>query len=190
MGLAANRVSPEGLALNRNYFPNATNSPLPTPAITKSPRAVPGTELASLSATQLVAPKLSGKGLQLVDGNQAAQLFHSSRAQPETFVFIDARNGEHYREGHIPGAYQFDPYHPEQYFTTVLPVCTAAAQVIVYCTGGDCEDSEYAAILLRDAGINPQKLFVFAGGITEWTTNTLPVEVGVRNSGNLRKAGQ
>jgi len=40
--------------------------------------------------------------------------------------------------------------------------------------------------LLRDVGISNQKLFVYAGGITEWMTNSLPVEIGARNSGNLR----
>jgi hypothetical protein len=35
-------------------------------------------------------------------------------------------------------------------------------------------------------GIPNQKLFVFGGGIAEWTTNGLPVETGARNNGNLR----
>jgi rhodanese-related sulfurtransferase len=61
---------------------------------------------------------------------------------------------------------------------------------VIYCNGGDCDDSESAAITLRDVGIANPKLFIYTGGITEWTTNGLPVEIGGRNSGNLRSANQ
>ena len=123
-----------------------------------------------------------------MDGSQAAQLFQDPRFKQGSIVFIDARDEQHYQEGHIPGAYEFDPYRPEKYFAAVLPVCKAAEQIVVYCNGGDCDDSESAALLLRDVGIANQKLFVYGGGITEWTTNGLPVETGERNSGNLRNA--
>jgi rhodanese-related sulfurtransferase len=105
-------------------------------------------------------------------------------------VFIDARDESHYREGHIPGACEFDPYRPDKYFAAILPICRAAEQIVVYCNGGDCDDSETAAILLRNVGIANQKLFIYGGGITEWTDNNLPVETGARNSGNLRGANR
>jgi rhodanese-related sulfurtransferase len=133
---------------------------------------------------------LKEQGLQWVDGHQAAQLFHDPRFKQGSIAFIDARDEPHYQEGHIPGAYEFDPYRPEKYFATVLPVCQAAEQIVFYCNGGDCDDSESAAIALRDVGIANQKLFVYTGGITEWTTNGLPVEIGGRNSGNLRSTNK
>ena len=130
------------------------------------------------------------KGLQLIDGHRAVQLFHDSHLKPGVIAFIDARDEEHYQAGHIPGAYEFDPYHPEKYFPAVLPVCQAAEQIVVYCNGGDCDDSKTAALLLRDVGIANQKLFIYGGGITEWTNNHQPVETGARNSGNLSIAIQ
>ena len=55
-----------------------------------------------------------------------------------------------------------------------------------YCNGGDCDDSEHAAIMLRDSiGIPKEKVFVYGGGITEWATNGLPIELGPRNSGQF-----
>ena len=93
-----------------------------------------------------------------------------------TIVIIDARNEDAYRAGHIPGAYEFDPYHPEKYLATILPKCEAAEKIIVYCNGGECQDSEFAAIALRDAGIPGDKLFVFGGGITEWTDKRQPIQ--------------
>jgi rhodanese-related sulfurtransferase len=182
---AANQISPQGLALTRDYFPSGTAHSVRPVAGTGLPHAA-GTNSEVVSPAQFLAAQMKEKGLQLMDGRQAAQFFHDPRFQSNFIVFIDARDEEHYQQGHIPGAYEFDPYHPEKYFDTVLPVCQKAEQVVVYCNGGDCDDSESAAILLRDVGISNQKLFVYGGGITEWMTNSLPVETGARNSGNLR----
>jgi rhodanese-related sulfurtransferase len=180
----ANLISPRGLALTRNYFPAGINRPVPAAT------GVANTNPPASSPAQLLAGRLKEQGLQWVDGRQAAQLFHDPRFKQGGIAFIDARDEQHYREGHIPGACEFDPYHPEKYFATVLPVCQAAEQIVLYCNGGDCDDSESAAITLRDVGIANQKLFVYTGGITEWTTNGLPVEIGGRNSGNLRSTNK
>jgi rhodanese-related sulfurtransferase len=174
---AANQISPHGLALTRNYFPAKSNH------VTT---AATNTTSAALSPAQLLAAQIKENGLQSVDVGQATNLFHDPRYKPDGIVFIDARDESHYQEGHIPGAYEFDPYHPDKYFAAILPICQAAEQIVVYCNGGDCDDSQTAAILFRNVGIANQKLFIYEGGITEWTNNNLPVETGTRNSGNLR----
>jgi len=184
LAFGANLVSPRGLALTRNYFPAGISRPAP------ATRDVASTNAPAASPAQLLAAQLKEQGLQWVDGRQAAQLFHDPRYLQGNVAFIDARDEQHHREGHIPGAWEFDPYYPEKYFPTVLPVCQAAEQIVVYCNGGDCDDSESAAILLRDVGIENGKLFIYTGGITEWITNGLPVEIGGRNSGNLRRTSK
>jgi rhodanese-related sulfurtransferase len=68
---------------------------------------------------------------------------------------------------------------------TVLPVCQLAQEVVVYCNGGNCEDSAFATSFLVSAGISKEKLSVYPGGIAEWSTNRMPIEVGVRNSGHM-----
>lgn len=173
---SANEISPRGLTLARNYF--APRQDLVAP--------VAGTNYPVLSPGQQVAAELKAKGLQSVDLHRAAQLFHDLRYRWDAVVFIDARNEQNYREGHIPGAREFDPYRPEDYFSAVLPACQAAEQIVVYCHGGDCDDSAVAALLLRDVGIANTKLFVFTGGITVWATNGLPVETGARKSGTFK----
>lgn len=185
LAFAANRVSPRGLALTRDYFPTGTPHQV-RPVANAVPPPAKGTNPVPISAAAFLAEQMRQKGLQLIDGRQALQYFHDPRFQQNKVVFVDARNEEEYQQGHIPGAYEFYPYHPEKYFDAVLPVCQQAEQVVVYCNGGDCDDSESAAILLRDMGISNQKLFVYGGGIGEWMTNSLPVETGARNSGNLR----
>jgi rhodanese-related sulfurtransferase len=181
----ANRVSPRGLALARNYFPTGTNQAVRMAPIAVAPGGVPGTNVAPPAAGEM-----KEKGLQLIDGSRAVQLFHDSHFKPGLIVFIDARDESHYQEGHIPGACEFDPYHPEKYFPAVLPICRAAEQIVVYCNGGDCDDSKTAVLLLKDVGIPDQKLFIYGGGITEWTNTHQPVETGERNSGNLKIAIQ
>jgi len=188
LAFAANQISPRGLALARNYFPTGTNNAVRSATSVPTGR-IAGTNPATPSPAQQLAVQMKQDGLQLIDSRRAVRLFHDSHLK-EGVVFVDARDESHYREGHIPGAYEFDPYHPEQYFPAVLPVCQAAEQIVVYCNGGDCDDSQTAALLLKDVGIANRKLFVYGGGITEWTNNHLPVETGGRNSGNPQNANQ
>ena len=178
VALAANHFSPRGLALNRNYFPEGIRPALP---------AVPvaGTNVTALSSASSPSEPKKQKEWQWIDGRRAVQLFHDSHLKPGVIVFIDARDEEHYLGGHIPGAYEFDPYHPEKYFPAVMPACQAAEQIVVYCYGGDCDDSKSAAHLLRDVGIPNRKLLIYGGGITDWGNNHQSVETGARNSGNL-----
>jgi rhodanese-related sulfurtransferase len=172
---AANQVSPKGLALGRNYFPGGTNkavAPLkiPTPATNQE--------------VELPDPdqRLKDKGLQPISRGKVLGFFRDPRFQEGLIVFVDARNKDEYNDGHIPGAYQLDPYHPEQQIAGVLTACQAADVVVVYCTGGDCEDADSTAILLRDAGIPNAKLFVYGGGYTDWTDNHLAVQEGAQRN--------
>jgi rhodanese-related sulfurtransferase len=66
-------------------------------------------------------------------------------------------------------------------------LCQSAQKIVIYCNGGNCEDSQFAALTLRDAQIPNEKLFVFTGGITEWTNHSYAIELGERNSGRTRK---
>jgi len=168
IAFTANAISPRGLKLARNYFPSG--------------------QVISASATNAApAQKLRDKGLQVMETAAVSTLFRDPRVQDGLIVFIDARNTQHFQEGHIPGAYEFDHYRPEQSLPEVMPVCQTAEQIIVYCTGGDCEDSQFAAIFLRDSlAVPKEKLFVYVGGIHEWEAAGLPIETGERNSGKMR----
>jgi len=190
VALLANLVSPRGLSLTRNYFPSngTTHGNIEGSANSTVNAAVPATNGAGQSAREIVAARLKEKGLQPIDGREATQLFRDPQYELESIVFIDARDDRHYAEGHIPGAYQFDRYYPEKHLSAVLPACLNATKIVVYCTGGDCEDSEFAALALRDAGAPLERIVVYVGGMTEWTANGLPVEVGERKSGTTRGA--
>jgi rhodanese-related sulfurtransferase len=182
IAFAANALSPRGLKLTQDYFHGET---LPLPRAKTDP--INPVATGANSAADPVVTRLKEKGLQVVNGDQAAELFRDPLYQQGAIIFIDARNDEHYQGGHIPGAYQFDNYHPENYMGTVFPLCQSAQKIIIYCTGGNCEDSQFAALTLRDAQIPGEKLFVYTGGITEWTNRGNAVELGERNSGRTQK---
>jgi rhodanese-related sulfurtransferase len=180
LAFAANGLSPRRLQLTKDYFPGTKlNSPAPA-AGTNTLGAAAKTN----SPLELLSVRLREHGLQLADSNQVAQFYHDPRREQDGVIFIDARDDEHYQAGHIPGAYHFDRFHPENYLTNVVAVCLTAQQIVFYCNGGDCDDSEHAALMLRDSlGLPKEKVFVYGGGMNEWTTNALPIELGARNSG-------
>ena len=184
LAFAANALSPHGLPLARNYFPG-TGVGLPR-SVTAVTNAISVTSPPTHSPQDLLSARLQADGLQLANSNQVLQLFHDPRREQDGVIFVDARDEEHYRAGHIPGAYLFDRFHPELYLTNVLSVCLSAEQIVFYCNGGECDDSEHAAIMLRDSiSLPKEKLFVYGGGITEWAINGLPIELGRRNSGQV-----
>lgn len=186
LALAANQLSPRGLALTKNYFPGATKPSARTAPGTNITATRHGTNAASVSDLEALAARLKEKGLQPLDGPAVQELFRDPRYEQELVVFVDARDDRHYQEGHIPGAYQFDHYHPQNHLPMVLPACQNAQKIVVYCNGGNCEDSEFAALTLKDAGVPLERLLVYAGGMAEWAAHGLPLEIGSRKSGNVR----
>jgi rhodanese-related sulfurtransferase len=184
LAFAANALSPRGLALARNYFPGDRSRPVVASSSNQLATIASRTNAAT-GKTDLVAEQVRAEGLRLVDGNQMATLFRDPRCEQGLLIIVDARSDEHYQEGHIPGAYQLDHFHPERYLGTALPACQTAEQILVYCNGGACDDSLQTAIFLRDAGIPRERLFIYAGGIAEWQAKGLPVETGARKSGSI-----
>ncbi len=185
LAFAANALSPRGLLLTKNYFPGASvTTPAPAAVATNAAGVSAAT---TNSPAELLAARFQAEGLQLADSNRVIQFFRDPRREQDGVVFIDARVGEeHYQMGHIPGAYYFDRFHPENYLTNVLQVCMTAQEIVFYCNGGECDDSEHAAIMLRDSlQIPKEKIFIYGGGFTEWATNGLSIELGPRNSGQL-----
>jgi rhodanese-related sulfurtransferase len=179
IAFAANSLSPAGLKLTRNYFPPLT--PGPTNAVLQ----VVGTNQPANAAALLT--RVQQLGFSLLNHEEVVELHRSPEFQQNLLLFVDARDSEHYQRGHIPGAVQFDYYRPEQHLAEVLPLCQLANRIVVYCEGGDCEDSLLAAVFLRDAQVPAQKLAIYEGGYSCWQTNGMPIELGTRNSGLLKE---
>lgn len=193
LAFGANSISPLGLKLNRDYFPHTASVPV-TPRVIKGPTPTPGSPGATApdnSGQSQLAARLKEEGLGLVTSNQVTQILADPRCGADLLLIIDARNETEYQKGHIPGALLLDHYYPDKYLPAVLPLCLKAEQIVLYCHGGDkCEDSEFTAKLLRDAGIPSEKLSIYGGGITEWCANQNQVELGPRKSGQMGKCPQ
>ncbi len=185
--LVANALSPRGLRLSRNYFPASDNRLGSASQGSYSTAERAGTNSGSSDPVQATLQRLQAHGLLTIKSNEVLELVRAPEYQQGLAVLIDARDDSHFQAGHIPGAWQFDHYHPENYLPGLLPVCLNAQKVVVYCKGGACEDSEFAAIMLKDAGVLGGNVFVYAGGISEWTANGQSVETGARGSGQLVK---
>ncbi len=168
LAFVANQLSPQGLRLSRDYF---SAVPVQHNAVSKQ------------DGTNSAVERIRQRGFGFIDLAQAAQLFHSPEYQQKTVLFVDARDDEHYKAGHIPGAYQLYYYQPEPYLPALLPLTQVAEKIVVYCNGGDCEDSELTAVLLQNTGVSPQKISVYGGGFNEWKTKGMPVATGERLSG-------
>jgi len=184
VALVANAVSPCGLKLDQDYFrlwlqaeAGRTNLSLKAPA--------GGTN----SPAELLAAKIRSLNLQPADSNLVSRLFNDPRREGQLILFIDARDEPDYKQGHIPGAFEFYDIYRDKYLEVVGPACEVAQQVLVYCHGGDqCDDSIQTALTLRDVlHVPKENLYVYGGGFTEWCAHGLPVEIGERNSGEMRK---
>ncbi|MCS7089741.1 MAG: rhodanese-like domain-containing protein [Verrucomicrobiota bacterium] len=164
----ANSLSPFGLQWSRNYFPTP-------PATSEGPDRV-STAAPRVNAQAEAKARIESRGYAAWTFERAAEAFRDPLRLSGQIVFVDARAEIPYRRGHIPGALQFDPYRPDHQLLEVVAACLRAMRVIVYCTGGACEDAELAAALLEQAGVPKSRLAIYVGGFTEWLERGQPVE--------------
>lgn len=173
-GFLLNEISPWGVDLARDHFPGVENGDVaPTPL----------DEHSDAEERDAVERKIAERGLIAIDFEEAVALFQSREYADGRVIFVDARVASEYSAAHIPGAYLLDRFRLTQYIDEVLPVCLAADIVVVYCTGGRCEDSIFAAEDLRDLGVGPDRLRIYPGGMDEWHKEEMPIESGARVGG-------
>ena len=199
-GLLANWGSARGVDITRNYFP-----PLKPPATQPSPvKPTKPDDTATTTEpapTQVDAPAQTDErtkvweavealGIVPITHDQAVAAYNDVMYEVGLTIFVDARDDDHYQEGHIPKAYQLDRFRPEQFQATVEAALDPNVQtVIVYCGGGDCEDSKFAAQYLLEQGVNPANVQVYVGGMNAWKAANQPRETGDRNSGQIVEGG-
>jgi rhodanese-related sulfurtransferase len=180
--LVSNAILPKGITIGTDYFhtePDSTTTPPDLDQETKEQ------DQEAISITSSPEEHLRQKGLTPINLDQSKALFENEGYEFGDIIFVDARDRKHYEEGHIPGAYLFNHYWLEEFVEEVSLASEIAIQIVVYCNGGQCEDSEFAALDLIELGIEADKIHVFLGGIQDWRENKLPIELGPRLSGEL-----
>ncbi len=84
-------------------------------------------------------------------------------------LVLDARRTKDYEAGHVPGARNISPWEGDadaKITALVNEARDGALPVVVYCSGGDCEDSHMLAQRLWGGGFN--NLLVYKDGWPDW----------------------
>ncbi len=137
------------------------------------------------------------------DSSNAAP--HSPSAQPDdppflTFeaakakfadpgvIFLDARDPEDYRAGHIARSIALPFEEFDQYWPDVEPQLPRDREIVAYCSGAECELSLFLARHLRTLGYT--KLSIFFGGWSKWQEQGLPADTGMAAPGTVGREGR
>src|SRR4051812_8660318 len=83
--------------------------------------------------------------------------------------FLDARRTNVYREGHIAGARPFSIWESDvddKVKTFFTEGHDPSQPIVIYCSGGDCEDSHMLATKLHMAGFD--NALVYKDGFPDW----------------------
>lgn len=189
VGLTANAVSGNGIAMNKNHFATRSAPGRPDPPAGDTTPDPPATNSASQNdgpppdRVEAIRTALIDAGYQILSHDEVVEVYQDpATEEEERYIFVDARDDAHYAKGHLRGAYQLDHYRVDRYLADLLPACELAEKVIVYCNGGECDDSKLATNDLLDAGVPADKIFIYLGGVEAWRADGLPFERGERLS--------
>ena len=94
-------------------------------------------------------------------------------------LFLDARRTSLYRDGHIAGARPFSVWEADvddKVKALFAEGRDQSAPVVIYCSGGDCEDSHMLGQKLYMAGFD--NVLVYKDGYPDWVKRGLPVAKG------------
>ncbi|MEL6498584.1 MAG: rhodanese-like domain-containing protein [Planctomycetota bacterium] len=93
-------------------------------------------------------------------------------------TFVDARVTAEFEEGHIETAMNISPAALEANSSLfALDVIDPALPIVIYCGGGDCDDSHRVAELLQDLR-GFEQTHVFTDGYQTWADAGLPTSTG------------
>lgn len=108
-----------------------------------------------------------------IPADQTAELFHRGA------LFFDARRSGDYRAGHVAGARSFPVWEEgvdEKVKAFYSEGPDQSAPIVVYCSGGACEDSHMLAQKLYLAGFD--NVLVYRDGFPDWQKRGLPIRTG------------
>jgi rhodanese-related sulfurtransferase len=97
-------------------------------------------------------------------------------------LFLDARRTSVYEQGHIPGARSYSVWESDidekvnKLFAERSDPRDQNLPIVIYCSGGDCEDSHMLAQKLW--GIQFNNVYVYKDGFPDWQKRGLPIHTG------------
>ena len=129
----------------------------------------------------LIAPKIidessvsspqerESKTLEKITIKKAYNFFESGEA-----IFLDARDEESYKKGHIKNAINVPYTLPIKEKLKLMSSIPFNMPLVSYCDGAECKASEGLAIELSQIGY--ERVMIFFGGWDDWQESNYPVE--------------
>lgn len=145
-------------------------------ANTSAQESPPASAIGDAAVEQSGAGKHLKHEYQSISFNEVVAVFNDPLTRQGMNLFVDARNDDNFNEGHIPGAVQCFPFEMHLHIDEVLARANGVDKIIVYCNGGDCEDSIFTCRDLIAAGIPSESVYLYEGGWKEWAAKDMPVE--------------
>ena len=153
----------------------APGAPAPSQAAGTAPARPSPTASAADSAAEVLR-RFPRHGQPFVEiSGEAAAWLHARGV-----VFLDARRSKDYAQGHVAGARSFPVWEAdvvrERVEAFVGEGRDGSYPVVLYCSGGECEDSHMLAQMLFGAGF--ENLLVYRDGFPDWVRRGGPVATG------------
>jgi rhodanese-related sulfurtransferase len=105
-----------------------------------------------------------------------------SALHAKNVLFLDARRTSVYEQGHIAGARPYSVWESDiedkvrKLFDERSDPSAQALPIVIYCSGGDCEDSHMLAQKLW--GIQFNNIYVYKDGFPDWQQHGAPIHTG------------
>lgn len=115
-----------------------------------------------------------------VGSEEFAEYAEYAAAGDGDVVFLDARRRGQYERGHVPGAWSV-PRNDAAALEAALAAINdpVTAMVVIYCQGGNCEDSIFLAEdLVYRNGVDASIVAIYEPGWEEWEKIGGPVRAG------------
>ncbi len=156
------------------WYQPAAGAPAVRPTPSQPAVASPLTPAVGAPAGGKVFAPHPDKAWVEASGDDVAELY--SR---KTVPFLDARRTSVYRDGHIAGSRAFSVWEAdvdEKVKAFFAEGTDQSAPIVVYCSGGNCEDSHMLADKLYQVGFD--NVLVYKDGYPDWLQRGLPVSKG------------
>jgi len=125
-----------------------------------------------VSSDSIVIPPSADEGdPPFITLDEAAAKYQLSSA-----IFIDSRDPEDYAVAHIKGAINIPYDYFEDYWDEAIENIPREAELVIYCSGTECELSLFLGREFAYTGY--EKVYIFYGGWREWEKADLPIEEG------------
>ena len=79
-------------------------------------------------------------------------------------TFVDARRPEEYERGHLAGAVNLPASAKTRYFAKAMALLPRETLIIIYCGGGECEESNEVFQFLIESEYSAENLRIFKPG--------------------------